>query len=177
MRGRLDREKLDQFLHALAGSADQPTRMYLTGGASAVLLGWRDSTIDIDVKLEPEGDAILRAISRLKEELHVNVELASPSDFIPEPPGWESRSKFIMQDHALSVYHYDFYAQALSKIERFHERDVHDVREMLHRHIIAADRLKELFGAIEPLLFRFPAVNKETFKKNLDSILTDISFD
>jgi len=28
------------------------TRMYLTGGATAVLEGWRDSTVDIDVRFE-----------------------------------------------------------------------------------------------------------------------------
>ncbi|HYO14535.1 MAG TPA: hypothetical protein VE685_15165, partial [Thermoanaerobaculia bacterium] len=33
---------------------DGPTLHYLAGGATAVLLGWRPSTIDIDSKLEPE---------------------------------------------------------------------------------------------------------------------------
>jgi len=27
-----------------------------------VLLGWRDTTIDVDIRLEPEDDAILRAL-------------------------------------------------------------------------------------------------------------------
>ncbi len=28
------------------------TRMYLTGGATAVLEGWRESTVDVDVRFE-----------------------------------------------------------------------------------------------------------------------------
>jgi hypothetical protein len=31
--------------------------MYLTGGATAVLEGWRNSTVDIDVRFEPDSDA------------------------------------------------------------------------------------------------------------------------
>lgn len=175
MRDKLSREKLDRFLHALASATDQTTRIYLTGGATALILGWRETTIDVDVKIEPENDQILRAISSLKDELNINVELVSPSDFIPEIPGWDSRSKFIMQDGKVSVYHYDFYAQALSKIERFHERDVFDVTEMLRRRIIDPERLKQLFDSIEPLLFRFPSISTMAFKKKLHLFLSECS--
>jgi hypothetical protein len=54
--------------------------IYFTGGATAVLLGWRDTTIDIDVKLEGDAEWLLRGIPALKEELDINVELASPED-------------------------------------------------------------------------------------------------
>lgn len=60
---------------------------YLAGGATAVLVGWRATTIDVDVALEPEQDELLRELPRIKSELQVNVELASPRDFIPLPSG------------------------------------------------------------------------------------------
>ena len=60
-----------------------------------MLLGWRETTIDVDIRLEPEDDAILRALPRLKDELRLNVELASPADFIPLPSGWQERSPFL----------------------------------------------------------------------------------
>ena len=60
---------------------------YLTGGSSAVLLGWRQSTLHIDVRFEPEQDEVLRELPRLKRELQINVELASPGEFIPLPDG------------------------------------------------------------------------------------------
>lgn len=72
-------------------------RVYLVGGATAVLLGWRGTTIDVDLVMRPEDDALLRAIPALKEELQIKVELASPADFIPVPPGWEDRGTFIGQ--------------------------------------------------------------------------------
>lgn len=173
MRKKVKRAPLEKFLHALANAADSNVTVYLTGGASAVLLGWRESTIDIDLKIDPESDRILRAIPVLKEQLNLNVELASPADFIPELPGWKTRSEFIVQDGMASFYHFDFYAQALSKIERFHERDIVDVREMLSRKLIDPRRLSELFDAVVPQLYRFPAISPAAFKRNLDSILEE----
>lgn len=164
MRRQVDRGRLEQFLRALAATSDQPTKVYLTGGATAVLLGWRDATIDIDLQIIPENDRLLRAIPSLKDELNVNVELASPSDFIPEVPGWESRSTFIVQEGRVAFFHYDFYAQALSKIERFHE-------QMLKRGLIEPGQLRELFEAVVPFLFRFPSLDPKAFRRNLELIL------
>src|SRR5881409_3030431 len=45
-------------------------------------------------------------IRRLKEELHIKVELAVPDDFIPGPVGWEDRSLFrrvLRADRALTL--------------------------------------------------------------------------
>jgi hypothetical protein len=33
---------------------------------------------------------------------------AAPSHFIPELPGWETRSLFIAREGLVSFYHYDF---------------------------------------------------------------------
>jgi hypothetical protein len=60
-------------------AAKGPTRIYLTGGASAVLEGWRGSTADVDLRFEPDLDEMLRELPGLKESLGVNIELASRS--------------------------------------------------------------------------------------------------
>lgn len=148
-----------------------PARVYLTGGSSAVLLGWRRSTIDIDLKAEPDTDDILRALPRLKEELKVNVELASPGDFIPELPDWRGRSPSIAREGSLSFFHYDFYSQALAKIERGHARDTDDVTSMFRSRLIVPQRLLELFAAIEPQLFRYPAIDRSTFRRAVEETI------
>ena len=168
MRRLVDRERLEQFMRALARDVRTPARVYLTGGASAVLLEWRATTIDVDMEIRPESDALLRAIPRLKEDLEINVELASPGHFIPELPGWEERSPLIAREGVLSFYHYDFYAQALAKIERGHARDVVDVREMYVRHLIDPQRLIELFAAIESQLYRYPAIDPRSFRQAVE---------
>ncbi len=36
--------------------------IYFTGGASALLIGWRSSTVDVDIRLDPEPSGIFQAI-------------------------------------------------------------------------------------------------------------------
>ena len=84
-----------------------------------MLEGWRASTVDVDLRLEPDSDELLRRIATVKDELGVNVELASPPDFIPELPGWRERSPFVFQEGSVVVRHFDPYSQAFrAKIVR-----------------------------------------------------------
>ena len=173
MRPLVDAARLDAFLQAFGRAADAPARVYLTGGATAVLLGWRPSTIDVDLKLVPELDSLFRAIPALKDSMQINVELASPDDFIPELPGWQERSAFVATHGQASFHHYDLYAQALAKIERGHEQDRVDVRAMLERGLVRRDRLRELYAAIESRLYRYPAIDPAAFRGALDQALGD----
>ncbi len=168
MRRLADKARILRFMSILGREARHESRVYLTGGASAVLLEWRDTTIDVDLEMRPEVDEVLRAIPRLKEELEINVELASPGHFIPELPGWEERSPFIAREGTLSFHHYDFYAQALSKIERSHARDLTDVREMHARGLIEPASLLRWFDSIEPRLYRFPALDPRAFRASVE---------
>lgn len=155
-------------MEALDAAARQPAHVYLTGGGTAVLFGWRENTIDVDLKLVPEHDELLRAIPDLKNELRINVEFASPADFIPVPAGWENRSTFVRQLEHLSFYHFDLYAQALSKVERGHAQDVADVREMLIRKLIQPADAIAYFSRIEPELYRFPAIDGPSFRRAVE---------
>jgi hypothetical protein len=139
----------------------------LTGGASAVLEGWRGSTVDVDLRFEPDVDELLREIPRLKERLGINVELASPPDFIPELPGWRERSTLVFQEGNVYVHHFDFYSQALAKIERGFRQDLDDVTEMVQRGLVEPPRLRELYEAIEPELYRYPAIDPSAFRRKV----------
>jgi hypothetical protein len=171
MRALADAERVRRFLKELARAAEADASVYLTGGATAVLLGWRDATVDADILIVPEQDAIYRALPRLKEELRLNVEIASPAHFIPELPGWRERSLLIERVGRVSFYHYDLYSQALAKIERGHAKDLADVDQLLDRGLVEPRRLRELFEAIEPQLHRFPAVDPPSFRKRLADVL------
>lgn len=105
-------------------------RVYFTGGATAVLDGWRQNTIDIDLELDEDASRLLAAIPAIKEELGVNVELAAPHHFLPALPGWRERSRYIGSEGHLHFFHYDPYAQMLAKIERGHQQDEADGKEM-----------------------------------------------
>jgi hypothetical protein len=172
MRELADQKRILAFVRALGRTAKEPTRLYLTGGATAVLEGWRRSTIDVDIRLEPHSDALLREIPQLKERLAVNVELASPPDFIPELPGWRDRSPFVRREGRLDVHHFDPYSQALAKLERAFDQDLEDVSAMLARGLIERDRTLELFNAIEPDLYRYPAIDPGSFRARVERALS-----
>ncbi len=170
MRDAADAERIRRLARELGRAVPAGTRMYLTGGATAVLEGWRDSTVDIDVRFEPDSDAALNRIKDLKEELEVNVELASPLDFLPALDGWRERSLFRFREGNLEVFDFDPYSQALSKLERGFDLDLEDVRNMVRSGKVEPAKLLELFEGIEPELFRFPAVDPASLGAAVESI-------
>lgn len=172
MRQLAGRDRIRSFMRSLGTSAKEEARVYFVGGVSAVLMGWREATIDVDVTFVPDRDELLRHLPALKDELSINIELASPAHFLPELPGWEERSVFIGREGPLSFYHYDFYSQALAKIERGHTQDRADVDSMLGAGLVQPERLRELFESILPRLYRFPAVDPESLRRRLEDTLT-----
>jgi hypothetical protein len=171
MREPVDAGRLKELARTLGREArGAEVRIYLTGGASAVLRGWRPTTIDVDMKIVPDSDPVLRALPELKERLRINVELASPDDFIPELPGWQERSLPITREESVSFLHYDFYSQALAKIERGHRQDLEDVQRMLEDGLVDRDRLLAFYEGIEPKLHRFPAIDPRSFRRAVEAV-------
>lgn len=168
-------ERIGELMEALGQAARGPGRVYFTGGATAILCGWRDSTVDVDLKFDPEPAGVFEAIPRIKDQLRVNLELACPADFIPALPGWDEGSRFIAQHGPVEFFHYDLRAQALAKIERGHERDLDDVRAMLKRGLVLLDELIAAYAAIETRLNRYPAIDPHVFRAKLDEFAASIS--
>ena len=94
-------------MRVLGDEADGDVRLYFTGGATAVLLGWRASTV----------------------------------------------------------------AQALSKIQRGHAKDLEDVRAMIERGLVDREGLRLRFEQIEPELYRYPAIDPKAFRSALEQAL------
>lgn len=163
MRSDADREKLERFMDVLGNRVGGPGTIFLTGGATALLFGWREKTIDLDLKADPEPRGFFEAIAELKESLDTNVKLASPDLFIPELPGWRERSALIRKVGGVEFRHFDFYSQALAKLERGHERDRVDVRAFAEQGLVNRETLRGFFEVIRPLLKKFPAIDEETF--------------
>jgi hypothetical protein len=58
----LTKDKLLKFLDRLGASAKAAGTCFITGGASALLLGWRETTIDVDLKFDLEPAGVFDAI-------------------------------------------------------------------------------------------------------------------
>jgi len=173
MHPPVDAERIRELARHLGRVARSRVRIYLTGGATAVLEGWRSSTIDVDLRFEPESDGLLRELAGLKERLGINIELVSPPDFIPELPGWRERSPLVFREGNVDVHHFDPYSQALSKVERGFVHDLDDVRHMIADGLVEPGRLRELYASIEPELFRYPAVDPDAFARRLEDIAAE----
>jgi hypothetical protein len=168
MRPPVDIARLNEFMAAMGRKTKGPGSIYLTGGATALLHGWRAMTVDVVIKADPEPSGYFEAIASIKDDLSLNVELASPSDFIPELPGWRQRSLFIARHGLIDFYHHDPYGQALSKLERAHSRDLADVDAMLRDGLIKKPLLLDLFRQIEANLIRYPALDPASFREMVE---------
>jgi hypothetical protein len=173
MRQRVTTARLNLFMKSLGAAVRSRASVYLVGGATAVAIGWRDSTLDIDLKTIPDDD-VLKSLSALKEELNINVELAAPDDFIPPLPNWQGRSPFIGRENLIDFFNYDFYSQALAKIERGHQIDLVDVDQMTRLKLIEPQRLIEFFEAIEDQLYKYPAISREKFRLSVETAVADL---
>lgn len=171
MRTKVTPPKLRGFMEELARSASSEGSVYFTGGATALMFGMREQTIDVDIKLDPEPRGIFEALAELKNTLDINIELASPSDFLPVPPDWREQSPFIARHGQLTFYHFDLRAQVLSKIERGHGQDWDDARGFMAHGQITPEQLWSCFTAIKPNLLRYPALDPAGFERKVKEFL------
>jgi hypothetical protein len=142
MRPNVDRPRIEQFLTELGRRFRQAGRLYLVGGAALVHAGIRPgssaTTQDIDVEIA-SGD-MYQTIGQIKQQLNINVEFASPGDFIPLPRQWQQLSRFVGRYGKIDVFCFD-YSIALSKIERGNARDLQDVALLLQQGAITLAEL------------------------------------
>lgn len=163
MRPPIDRLRVHYFLVKLGIAFKHAARLYLVGGTTLVYEGLREQSLDIDIAYEVENKfeaEFANTIRLLKDELQINVEQASPGDFIPLPAGWKERAKFVGRFGQVDVFHFDLYSTALSKIERGREGDYQDVIALLDAGQIEMAELREALANI------MPRVEQESLKRN-----------
>jgi hypothetical protein len=88
------------------------------------------------------------------------------------PAGWEERSLLAEQGGRLASYHFDPYAQAVAKLKRDHARDRDHVRALIRSGLVDPQRLHGYFEEIEPLLYRFPAIDRPAFRERVEQART-----
>jgi len=148
MREQLTRERLLLLMKELSTTAPRrgSHRVYILGEGTAVYLGWRNSTIDVD--LYSDRDDVFRDIQGIKERLNLNIEFARPEDFVPSLQGTPDRHVFIDKIGSIAFYHYDPYAQLLYKVVRGFQRDLDDARQFLRSGLVDAGKFRALVAAI-----------------------------
>ena len=153
LRPPVDRERIQLFLENLGDRLRRLGQIYLVGGTTLVFEGLRRQTLDVDLVIAAapadHGD-VIQTIRELKDKLAINVEEASPGDFIPLPSGYENRHVFVGRFGMIEVFHFDPYSTALSKIARGREQDLEDVLLLLRAGRLDWNRLVGYFQEIQP---------------------------
>jgi hypothetical protein len=174
MRPAVDKAAIESFLQQLGRTFLKPARVYLVGGAALVHLGARPGfTHEIKIHLDgvTEGELIV-AIQRLIQQMQVNVEFASPADFMPLPSQWEMHARFIGRYGKIDVFYFDFYSIALSKIERGNNRDITDVKLLVKQGIITLNELDVAYQEVLAQLGkgRYPRITPQRFSERYTAI-------
>ncbi|GAC1311178.1 MAG: hypothetical protein NVSMB27_47930 [Ktedonobacteraceae bacterium] len=161
MRQNVTRIDIDKFLTALGKAYRKAGRLYLAGGAGLVHMGLRaGSTLDIDIVIEAsDEDEMITVIRRLVDQMQINIEFASPADFIPIPAQWSAHSKYIGRYGKIDAFYFDLYSLALSKISRGNDRDLIDVKLLVQQKLISLDELDAAFNEVLPRMGRRPYIN------------------
>ena len=141
MRQRTDQARLRRFLEVLGRRIRRPLRFYLVGGSVLIDLGLRPATLDIDYVAAADDPAALddleHAIRALKHDLDLNIEPASPADFLPIPAYALDRSRFVGQFGSVSVYYYHLPSLVIAKAARGFEQDLLDAERLVRAGEVA----------------------------------------
>lgn len=175
MRRELTRELLRELMAELARTAPrgESFRVYVVGGGTAVLSGWRASTIDVD--LHADGEEVFRDIQGIKDRLRLNVEFARPEHFVPALVGSVDRHVFIERIGRIGFYHYDPYAQLLSKVVRGFRKDMLDAEKLVESGMVDPARFSELVGGIpDSAWMRYPQLSRDAVLTAVDAFLSTI---
>jgi Nucleotidyltransferase of unknown function (DUF6036) len=175
MRDEVTRERLRAVMREIARTAPRGKRyrVYVVGGGTAVLSGWRPTSIDADFFAPDES--VFRDVQGIKERLNVNVEFARPEHFVPPLPDSEDRHVFIETVDRVSYYHYDPYAQVLSKIVRGFERDIDDARQFVRAGVVDAEKLRKLVQQIPPPEYaKYPNLSQDAVKQAVEDFLSSL---
>ncbi|MBI3359638.1 MAG: hypothetical protein HY023_00830 [Chloroflexi bacterium] len=176
-----DAQEILDFLRRLGQCYRHAGVVYLVGGSSLILVAAKESTFDIDLKIEvaPEHhDEFIRCVRRLSAEMELSIEQASPDEFLPLPAGYEDRRRYVGRYAALDVFHFDFYSVALGKLQRGNEKDYNDVVSMIRAGVIELGNLEQYFREVLPKLEAYSLrTDPQDFERKFALFKTRLSSD
>jgi hypothetical protein len=175
VRRELTCEALRELMEELARTAPagDSFRVYVVGGGTAVLAGWRAATIDAD--LYADRDEVFQDIQGIKDRLRLNIEFVRPEHFVPALAGSSDRHLFIDRVGNVEFYHYDPYAQLLSKIVRGFRKDLLDAEQFVKSGMVDPRQFRELVEGIPDSAYsKYPNLSRDSVRAAVDEVLSTI---
>jgi len=144
-------DNLNGFLAELGRRCNYPAEIYIFGGSAMMLIGSTRNTIDVDFTVKADVARLAefrRLITSLAQEMGLDVEESIPAEFMPLPPGADSRHQMIALFGEITAYIFDPYSIALSKLERGFKSDLEDVLFLVRNRHVTLDLLEQYLNAV-----------------------------
>jgi hypothetical protein len=151
-------DEIYDFLTRLSERISKPAAFYLLGGGALCILGNPRRTVDIDYTFETqaaEAQNFQSVVQSVADEMVLELEAVSIDEFIPLPAQVIERRIHVGEFGQLSVYVYDPYSIALSKLARGFEVDLQDVQFLLRQKFIVMGVLEHLVEEALPHAWNF----------------------
>jgi len=158
MSSTLNSADIKSFLECLGERITTDETIYLIGGSALILLGSPRVTLDIDYvgsEFPSTSDSFAAQIKSLADEMHFEVEPVQLDEFIPLPDGADQRHHLIGEFGNLTVYVFDPYSVAISKLDRGFESDLEDVIFLIERKMITLEMLRHYVSIALKQWFEF----------------------
>jgi len=137
--------KIKDFLTKLGQRYPTSATLFLLGGSALSLLGSPRLTLDLDyVGNDLQLNDFQQTMQQVANEMHVEVEAVPIAQFVPLPIGVDNRKLWVGQFGNLTVYIFDPYTIALSKIDRGFDTDIEDVVFLIRQQFITFEQLETI---------------------------------
>jgi len=135
--------RIRAFLEAVGERYARPATLFLIGGSALALLGSPRLTLDVDyIGDDLKLDDLQKVVAQIADEMHVDVEPVPIAQFVPLPENAQDRCVFLAKFGTLTVYVFDPYTIALSKLDRGFDTDIEDVVFLINQGFVEFEQLE-----------------------------------
>lgn len=138
----INKPKIEAFLIAVGDRCKPESTLFLLGGVALEMLGSVRPTIDLDyVGDDLQPNSLQQLMAQVANRMHIELEAVPIAKFVPLPSDVDKRAILVGQFGHLTVYVFDPYTIALSKLDRGFDTDIEDILFLVRRQLITAERL------------------------------------
>ncbi|MEM7115031.1 MAG: DUF6036 family nucleotidyltransferase [Chloroflexota bacterium] len=166
----LSKQQIEEFLHVVGQRLEHAHSLFLLGGCALGFLGSFRPTLDLDyVGSDIKQDAFQHLLLNTANEMHIEIEAVPIDEFVPLPTGAAERAILIGKYGLLTVYIFDPYTIALSKLDRGFDSDLEDIVFLARQALIEIKELTYMMSEAIPKAEQFD-LDPKTMERHLQIV-------
>ena len=138
----VDKSQIKVFLTAVGNRCEPASTLFLLGGGALEMLGGARPTLDLDyVGNDLQQDDLQQLMAQVANEMQIELEAVPIAEFIPLPIDADKRAVLVGEFGNLTVYIFDPYTIALSKLDRGFDTDMEDILFLIQHQLVTVEQL------------------------------------